>query len=62
MCSYEGDSGTNASFLIHAFGVFWLESTTNKSITGRFVQYQSANGGSSVIANLTGIWHSTLVD
>lgn len=64
MSRYLDGTGTNARFEIMCFGVFWLESvktTGSKSISGRFVQFQTPGGSTDALAELTGLWTTKLV-
>ena len=65
MCEYLGGTGSGATFNIIKFGVFWLEqvkTSGKKSITGRFIQYQTPGAGDDALAEFTGLWTARLVN
>jgi len=64
MCEYLDGTGSNARFRIKKFGAFWLESVSTsgqKSITGRFIQFQMPGASGDALAEYTGLWRAKLV-
>lgn len=60
MVEYVSGSGSNAHFLIHRFGAFWLEAVdshgNDKSIWGRFIDFTAPGADGDPLAPDTGMW------
>ena len=64
MCEFLDGTGSNARFVIRKFGAFWLDSvqtTGQKGITGRFIQYQLPGAMGDSLGEDTGLWQAKLV-
>lgn len=64
LCSYLGDTGSNAEFRIEKFGAFWLEGVNQgrKEIWGRFIQFDMPGGDpNSQLTSETGVFATELI-